>query len=271
MDYIPEEMTGKSIQQTIDHAASAGGGRVVLQPGTYLSGTLYLKSNVELHVPAGARILGYPFSEAYDDFRNPGLDAVVPEGSRKCLIACASCENIAITGSGEIDGRGPEFYNRNVPAGAFFAKPSKPRPRMIQLYDCRNVRLENISLKDSPGWTVWLIACEDVCIRHVHITGCQQMINNDGIDIDGCRRVTVCDSTFRTGDDCLILRAIRRLPETECVCEDVMVSNCFLDSRCQGIRVGCPSDDTIRHCSFSHIVFRGQGNGIHFEYPLRYL
>jgi len=108
-------------------------------------------------------------------------------------------------------------------------------------------------------------------VSRIRVTGCQQMINNDGIDIDDCRRVTVSDSFFRTGDDCLILRAIRRSPEEPSVCEEVVVTNCVLDSRCQGIRLGCPSDDTIRHCQFSNIVFRGRGTGIFSENPLRYL
>lgn len=271
MDYLVTEKSGAAIQQAIDKAAQAGGGRVSLEPGVYPSGTIYLRSNIELHIPGGAKILGFPTPERYDDFRHPGFDSVTPEGSRKCLIACADCENIAITGSGEINGSGPEFYDRNVPEGAVFAKPPHPRPRMIQFYNCRNVVFEGVSFIDSPGWTFWLIACEEVSISRIRITGCQQMINNDGIDIDGCRRVTVSDSFFRTGDDCLILRAIRRSPEAPAVCEEVVVTNCVLDSRCQGIRIGCPSDDTIRNCRFSNIVFRGLGSGIRCENPYRYL
>ena len=271
MEYFVTERSGTAIQSAIDKAAEAGGGKVTLEPGTYLTGTLYLKSNIELHLPAGVKLLGYPDPEHYDDFRDPGFDAVAPEGSRKCLIACANCENVSITGSGEINGNGPEFYDRNVAPGAFFAKPPHPRPRMIQFYNCRNVVFDGISFLDSPGWTFWLIACEDVRITRIRIIGCQQMINNDGIDIDSCRRVAVSDSFFRTGDDCLILRAIRRSPDQPSIGEEVTVTNCVLDSRCQGIRIGCPSDDTIRNCQFSGIVFRGEGSGIRCENPYRYL
>lgn len=265
------EKTGKAIQAAIDAAHASGGGRVSLEPGVYPSGTIYLKSNVELHIPRGACIRGYSKPELYDDFRDPGFDSVAPEGSRKCLIAAAHAENIAITGGGEINGSGPDFYDTNVPPGTFFAKPPHPRPRMIQFFDCRNVLFEDVSFTDSPGWTFWLLGCEDVHVSRVRITGCQQMINNDGIDIDDCRRVTVSDSFFRTGDDCLILRAIRRAPDHHAVCEDVTVTNCTLDSRCQGIRIGCPSDDTIRRCTFSNITFRGRGNGININNPVRYL
>ena len=270
MEYIVTEKNGAGIQKMIGMAAAAGGGKVSLEPGIYPSGTLYLRSNVELHVPAGAVILGHPKPEMYDDFRHSGFDSVTPEGSRKCLIACADCENVAITGHGIINGQGPHFYDTNVKPGAFFAKPPYPRPRMVQFYHCRNVFFEDITLLDSPGWTCWLIDCEDVRISRIRIEGCQQMINNDGIDIDSCRNVTVSNSFFRTGDDCLILRAIRRSPDTPSICENVLVCNCVLDSACQGIRIGCPSDDTIRNCKFSSLVLRCC-NGILSYHPYTYL
>jgi hypothetical protein len=261
----------QALQAALDACAGNGGGTVVVPPGCYLTGTIFLKSNIELHLPAGTRIVGVVESELYEDFCDPEFDAVAPEGSRKCLIACKNAENISITGSGEINGSGPAFYDTDVPEGVFFRKPARPRPRMVQFFKCRNVFIEGVSFVDSPGWTFWLIECEDVRIHGIRISGCQQMINNDGIDIDSCRRVIIKDSFFKTGDDCLVLRAIRRAPDIPAVCEDVIVSDCILDSRCQGIRIGCPSDDTIRHCSFNNIIFRGVGSGIHCENPLRYL
>jgi len=142
---------------------------------------------------------------------------------------------------------------------------------MVQFFDCKKVRVEGVSFVDSPGWTFWLMACEDVSIHRIVIDACQQMINNDGIDIDDCRRVTVSDCRIRTGDDCLILRAIRKTPNHHALCEGVTVANCVLDSWCQGIRVGCPSDDTIRNCVFSNIIIQGRGNGININNPKRYL
>ncbi len=269
MKLAVNEKTGAAIQAAIDAVSAAGGGTVSLEPGVYHSGTIRLRSHVELHLPAGSVIRGFEKPELYDDVPFP--ETVAPEGSRKALIAAVNCKDIAITGQGEINGAGPAFYDNNVPPDCFFAKPPHPRPRMIQLCHCENVILSGVTLKDSPGWTCWFVDCTDVHVSHIRIDGCQQMINNDGIDIDSCRRVTVSDSFFRTGDDCLILRAIRRSPEEPSICEDVVVSNCVLDSRCQGIRLGCPSDDTIRHCLFSNIVFRGRGTGIISENPARYL
>lgn len=271
MEYFVTEKSGLAIQKAVDQAAAAGGGKVTLEPGIYPSGTIKLKSNIELHIPAGSVILGHPNPEQYEDFRHPALDSVTPENSRKCLISCADCENVSITGQGEINGQGCLFFDQNVPPGVPFAKPSWPRPRMIQFFRCRNLVFEGVSFIDSPNWTFWLSDCTDVRISRIRINGCKQICNNDGIDIDGCRRVLISDSVFSTGDDCLILRAIRKDIETPVICEQITVTNCVLDSRCQGIRLGCPSDDTIRNCSFSSIVFRGSGSGIHSESPFRYL
>ena len=271
MEIQVQERIGAAIQAAIDQIRKAGGGKVTLLPGTYVTGTLYLCSNLELHLMAGAVLQGYGSSDQYDDFRHPGMDNVTPEGSRKCLLACADAENVAITGLGRIDGQGPLFYDRNVPEGQTYAKPPYPRPRMVQFFRCRNVRFEGVTFHDSPGWTFWLVQCEEVRISGIRITGDQQMPNHDGIDIDSCRKVAISDSFFQTGDDCLILRAIRQNVKEDAVCELVNVTNCVLDSRCQGIRLGCPSDGTIRHCSFQGILFRGKGSGIHCEQPYRYL
>ena len=270
MNIEVKEFTGAAVQRAIDAAAAAGGGRVALEPGVYPCATINLRSNVELHIPGGATLLGSANPGDYEDFDDPRLGGVSPEGSRKVLLACRDAENVAVTGDGLIDGQGPLFYDRDVPPGAFFAKPPRPRTRMVQFLKCRNVRFEGVTFKDSPGWTFWLVDCEDVHVRGIRIDGCQQMINNDGIDIDSCRRVTVSDSFLRTGDDCIILRAIRRCADEPSVCEHVVVSNCVLDSRCQAIRVGCPSDDVIRHCQFSNIVCRSN-NGVFCENPTRYL
>jgi polygalacturonase len=138
-------------------------------------------------------------------------------------------------------------------------------------YKCRNFRIEDASFNDSPCWTFWLMQCQGVGIHRIKMRGDQKMINQDGIDLDMCRDVTVSDSFFKTGDDCIIVRAMRHLYDTECPCENITVSNCVLDSWCQGIRVGCPSDGVIRNCTFTNLVITGLGNGIVFNNPKRYL
>lgn len=271
MEYIVKGNDTASIQKMIDFAAENGGGKVVLPPGIYEGATFFLKSNIHLHIENGAVLKGVPDYRLYTDFRHPGLDAVTPENSRTCFIGASECENITISGNGIIDGNGEGFFDPATPPESVYRKPPFARPRMLQLYKCRNVHIEGVTFYNSPNWTMWLADSEDIHISGIRIHTMRRIPNGDGIDMDCCKRVTVSDSFFDTSDDCLILRAIRKDKSTPAICEHIHVTNCVLSSRCQGIRMGCPSDDTIRHCSFSNIIFRGGGSGIHCESPYRYL
>ena len=108
---VSPSVDGRLIQAAIDQATASGGGQVRLEPGIHLTGTIYLKSNVELHLCGGAILQGFDRPELYDDFCDPGFDAVSPEKSRKCLLAAKNAENISITGFGEVNGAGPSFYD----------------------------------------------------------------------------------------------------------------------------------------------------------------
>jgi len=259
-----------SLQQQIDAASNAGGGRVVLRSGVHESGTLYLKSNVELHLEEGAVLRGPADPDAYDDVDDPRIGRV-PERSRKAFIVCMDAENVAITGKGTIDGQGVAFYDAGVKRNKrHFAKPSRQRPRMVEFFNCRNIRFEGVTFKDSPGWTFWLRECENIDVSGISVDGDQRMINNDGLHFDGCRNMHVGDSRFKTGDDCIVMRANVNKDGGAALCENLVVSNCVLDSSCQAVRLGCPSDGMIRHARFSDLTIRGV-NGIISKHPLRYL
>ena len=263
------EIASSAIQEAIDSAFAAGGGRVVVRSGVHRSGTIYLKSNVELHLEHGAVVLGGERPEDYADVDDPRI-GVAPERSQKAFLVCLDAKNVSVTGEGTMDGRGVSFYDTAIKPGArFFSKPPIPRPRMVQFFRVSNVRFEGVTLKDSPGWTVWLRECEDIAFTRVKIVGDQRMINNDGIDFDSCRRMRVEDCDITTGDDCLVMRAIRKGTQPA-VCEDLIARNCRLSSACQGVRLGCPSDDTIRNALFENCEFRGF-NGIMSFHPYHYL
>ena len=262
-----------AIQKAIDKCSKHGGGKVIVEPGTYLISTLYLKDNVELHLSAGSKLQGSINPKDYDDFVSSDFyHQYAVEGNSKCLICASGVENISISGIGEINGAGPAFYDTDIDVSdSFYAKPEIPRPRMVIFFNCRNVKIKDASFIDSPCWTFWLIACEQVNINRIKVIGDQKMINNDGIDIDSCRNVTISDCYMKTGDDCLVLRAIQSVQKRPSICENITINNCILNSCCQGIRVGCPGDNIIRNCTFSNIVINSTANGINIENPKRYL
>ena len=220
----PEGMQWETaaIQAKIDAAAANGGGRVTVGKGVHPCRTLYLKSGVELHLEEGAVILGGTKPEDYDDVLP--LDQVytysnaVPATiTRKAFIFAEEARGISITGKGVIDNSGTAFFDHRT-----WAKPTHLlRPRTVIFLRCRDF-------------------CEDITVSRIRIEDEQRMINSDGIDFDGCRRVRVGDSYFKTGDDCVVLRAIRdeRRRDVPVVTEDVVVSNCYFNTPCQGVRIG---------------------------------
>ena len=271
----PEGMKWETevLQAQIDAAAAKGGGRVTVPKGIHPCRTLYLKSGVELHLEKDAVILGGTKPEDYDDALP--LDqiytysnAVPATVTRKAFIFAKEAHGIAITGKGVIDNSGTAFFDHRT-----WAKPTHLlRPRTVIFLRCRDIRFEDTTFKDSPLWTMWLRSCENITVSRIRIEDEQRMINSDGIDFDGCRHVRVGDSYFKTGDDCVVLRAIRdeRRRDVPVVTEDVVVSNCYFNTPCQGVRIGCPSDDTIRNAVFRNIEFDGN-NAIGSQQPHRYL
>lgn len=261
-----------SIQAAIDDAHAAGGGRVLCGAGTWRTGSLELKSRVELHLAAGCRLVGSEQVDDYHEVTAPGFrHQFAAEGSSKSLLWAVGARDLAITGPGTIDGRGLAFYDTANTAGRFFAKPSTPRPRMVTFYACEDVHLQDTTFLDSPCWTIWLLKCARVGVRGIRILGDQRMINNDGLDLDSCRDVTVSDCLFRTADDCLVLRSIRRVYDEPAPCENITVSNCVMDSWCQAIRIGCPGDGVVRHATLANLVIRSELHGITLDFPHRYL
>ena len=260
-----------AMQRAIDACHQAGGGQVLCGPGAWLTGCLELRSHVELHLQPGCRILGSPRLEDYSPLVAEGFRAGrAPEQSAHSLIRAAEAENIAITGTGTIDGGGIAFYDDPGGDGKL-DKPATPRPRLGIFYRCRGLHIEGVSFVDSACWTLWLMQCEGAHIHRIAISGNRRLRNVDGIDLDACRDVTVSDCRMDTEDDCVVLRAIQPVYDALAVCENVTVTNCVLKSGCQGVRVGCPGDGVIRNCTFANLVIESTNNGILFENPHCYL
>ncbi|MBO4512120.1 MAG: hypothetical protein J5746_05100, partial [Victivallales bacterium] len=273
MNITIEQNDWRLVQQAIDQVSEAGGGCVTVATRVSEAHTIFMKSNVWLNLENGCGITGSNDYHDYVDFRPDEQGGIAPEKSNCTLVAGVNAHNIAITGAGTLECPGVKFYDENNMGygGRFFAKPPTPRPRLLHLVNCNDVLLADTLYLNSPCWTIWLSGCQRVSMRGIRIEGDQRMINNDGIDIDSCRDVTVTDCHIRTADDCLVLRAMPRNGQPTSVCENVTISNCVLDSACQGMRIGCPSDGVIRNCRITGLVLNCPGNGIVANNPKHYL
>ncbi|MBI4874906.1 MAG: ThuA domain-containing protein [Acidobacteria bacterium] len=235
-------MDGPAIQKAIDACARSGGGTVCFPAGNFLSGTLVLKSNVTLHLSAGATLWGSRRIEDYDPLH---------------LIYARNAENIAIEGDGTINGNGDAYWERD-----FKAKEKRPSP-LIRLVGCRNVHIRNVRIRNTPGWGIHPWECDGVYIRGISMITDMRGPNTDGIDPDSSRNVFISDSRIETGDDAICLKTSNHAPSSPVrACENVTVTNCVLTSDDSAIKLGTGSYGDFRNCTFSNCVITGTHYGI---------
>ena len=206
-----------AVQRAIDDCAARGGGTVRLPAGTYLAGTVELKSNVALHLDDGATLLG---STHAADYRNvePFQDGDNHTFGSAFVVA-RDAANVAIEGPGTIDGQGKAYAAANKKPG-----DDVRRPFLVRLLRCRGVDVSGVRLKSSGKWTFCLFACDDVRVDRVRIDS-RGLSNNDGIDVDSCQRVRISGCDIDSGDDSVCLKATTPRP-----CRDVEVTGCTLRS-----------------------------------------
>ena len=265
-----------ALQAAIDAAAAAGGGRVVLAGGVFLSGALRLRSGVELHLAADARLLASPDMADFPDW--PDARHVVaenlPRGRNAAFLFADECDRVAITGEGVIDGNGAAHVRRKAApdwTGWEFERihpVSESLPRVVFLAGCRDARIEGVRLENGPaGWGFWIHDCDCVTVRGVTVRSDVRYPNNDGIHVNGSRDVDISGCDIECGDDALVVRANSRSLRGNRPCERVRVRDCRVRSWASGIRVGWCNDGVIRDCSFSRIAMRDTTNGIDIVLP----
>ncbi|MCK5853495.1 glycoside hydrolase family 28 protein, partial [bacterium] len=238
-----------AIQFAVDVCAEAGGGKVILTPGKYLSGTIILKNNVELHLEKNATLLGSTRHEDYPIQPLPKYRSHKDQlGGFHALIYAEGAENISLTGNGTIDGQGKYQMPREDPEPA--AGDINGRPRNILFISCKNIVVDGLHLKNSGVWNQHYLNCEDVKITNISVYNHSNR-NNDGIDIDGCRRVVLSNSIIDSDDDGITLKSTGAAP-----CEDIVISNCIVSSFCNAIKAGTESSGGFRNISISNCVVK---------------
>lgn len=228
----------EAIQKAVDACAVQGGGTVLLSGGRFLSGTLYLKSNVCLSIEAGAVLLASPDIDDYGTDTHHNRYRNETELDR-CFLFAQDAENVTLTGYGEINGNAEAFPN----AGSIY------RPMLIRMLRCKNVRLENLRLYDAAAWTTAFLDSQYLWMRGLDIYN-DKRYNGDGLDFDGCHHIWVSDCRIEGTDDNLCLQS-SGLPV-----EAVHISNCSFSSVCAGIRIGLKSIGDIRDVTIANCTMR---------------
>ncbi len=246
-----------SIQKAIDEANRTGGGTVYFPPGNYLSGTLFLKSNVTLYFEAGATLWGSPKKEDYH-----GVSTKGPDLGDGYLLYGRNLENVTIEGRGAIDGQGRTFWTNQMLSPVVF-KPKDYRPRaLMYVVDSRNILVKDVIIRNSPCYTVWLLGCEQINIRGITLVNPRKGPNTDGLDIDCCRNVRISDCHIDCGDDCIAIKSDAVRLGYKHPCENITVTNCTLSSTACGVRIGYEGDAPIKNCVFNNLTMVNTDIGI---------
>ena len=230
----------KAIQSAIEAANQAGGGVVILPAGTFLSGSVWMKSHVELRIAAGATLRGSTLRPDYQQ-----------SARWYALLLADGQEDVAISGGGTIDGQGRELAQdviRRVKSGEYVDpmdhnRPNaNKRPQIINFRNCRNVRISGVALRDSSCWVQDYIQCDGLVIDHIRVNSTAYW-NNDGIDITDCQHVRVSECDVNSDDDGICLKSDN--PASNC--DDVEISHCRIRSSASALKFGTASAGGFRN------------------------
>lgn len=245
------------IAEVIGLAEKAGGGIVYFPPGEYVSGTIELKSNMTLYLSAGTVILGSENREDYPMITSDTLEGYT-RGGHSGLIKAMNAENVTVTGRGVLDGRG---YN-------WWGEPkNEHRPRAIQMFLCKNVRISGISIINSAMWTLHPVCCDNVTIDGITIKNPANSPNTDGINPESCRNVRIANCHVDVGDDCITLKSGTEndLLQKQYPCENITVTNCTMINGHGGVVIGSEMSGGVRNVVISNCVFGGTDRGIRIK------
>jgi unsaturated rhamnogalacturonyl hydrolase len=252
-----------AIAQAIAACHAAGGGRVVVPAGEFSTGAIHLKSNVNLHVSAGATLRFNPDPALYPIVftRWEGVECM----NYSPLIYAFEQENIAVTGSGTLDGgatldtwwswnvkRGPTPPKQRVARDALIAMGERDvpvaervfgaghflRPNFIQPYRCKNILIEGVTIIRSPMWEVHPVLSTNVTVRGLTINS--HGSNNDGCNPESCRDVLIENCIFDTGDDCIAIKSGRNRDgrRVNVPSENIIVRGCTMKDGHGGVVIG---------------------------------
>lgn len=233
----------KILQTAIDHAADSEG-FLAIPKGRWEVAMLTLRDGLHLHLPAGATLVcsddlsQYPRLERGHNKDRQGYHFLHAEG----------VSDLQLTGPGVLEGQGEKFWT--PPTGTppwWRAKESRVTP-MIEIKNVTNLRIRDLVIRNSPGWTVHLFNCDGAVLDGVVVENHMFGPNTDGFDINGCRNVHVCNCRIHACDDAIIIKSTQDARS----CEHITITNCILESNCAAIGIGAECWNDIRYVAASN-------------------
>ena len=289
------------INTTIDKAAKEGGGTLYFPAGNYLTGPINMQSNITLHIESGATIRFSDDFEDYLPFMTVRWEGVVMKTFAP-LINAQNANNLTITGRGTLDGQGKKWWdfdnplitearstgkithvtdiqrqweeaNKGLVVDDYF-KPTIERrffrPPFIQFYECENILIEGVTIKNSPFWTINPEFCNNLVVHGITINNPSKDPkgpNTDGINPSSCSNVRISDCFISVGDDCITIKSGRDADGRKYgrSCENITITNCVMLAGHGGVVIGSEMSGGVKKVTISNCVFNGTDAGIRLK------
>ena len=281
-----------AIAEALAACAGSGGGKVVFPAGRYLTGSVHLEDDITLYLAEGAELLysGDPADSPLVRTRWEGTMAY----THGPLVYANGKKNVGIAGRGTINGQGENWWWRNLDDKSLYDRTMPPfrawkavmeriqngeevgidefeepakflRPSLVVFFECENVRVEGVTLYNSPMWMLHPIFCENVLVTGVSFVS--HGANGDGIDIDSSRNVRVSDCYFDTEDDCIVIKSGRDADGRRIgrASEFITITNCVMYRGHGAVVIGSEMSGGVRDVSASNIVCYGTDRGIRLK------
>jgi polygalacturonase len=249
-------MDTQAIQAAIDACFRNKGGTVIFPAGKYLTGTIFMRSNVNLQLSAEAVLLG---SKNLDDYATYDKGNVKggPAPFNKCLIYAENERNFSLTGKGTIDGQGGTFPYASLEQrwvtgsnGMQTKGMRTTRPMLMRFINCRNMSIEDLTLKNAASWCSMYVSCDDVRLDGVTIDSHVNK-NNDGLDIDSCQNFFISNCRISSQDDAICLKSEFYSRS----CRNIVVTNCIVRSERAALKFGTSSASGFQNITVSNCAF----------------
>ena len=250
----------KAIQAAIDDCAKTRSGTVTLSGGTFVSGPIVLKSNITLDIAKGATLFGSPDHADYpaiSEFKAPGTQS---------LLRAANAENIAITGAGTIDGNGESWWaEARAHRGSGVVGEIQFRPRLVVFDHCKHIRMEGVTVQNSPSWQIVPYYTDDMTIRNVRVLAPQHSPNTDAIDPFSSSNMVIDHVYADVGDDNIAIKSgIINSPGPDEPSKNITITDCeFMHGH--GLSIGSEIAGGANNIHAERIHFKGTDQGIRIK------
>ncbi len=246
-----QTLNTKAIQAAINKCATDGGGVLVIPKGTFLTGSIYFRQDVDLYLEKDGILKGTVNPDDY-----PQIDTRW-EGEEKkwtaALVNFFDMNNVRLSGEGTIDGSGDQWMHR-YPRGSRELKTG--RPRLIAIQNCKNVEVSGLSLKNQACWGLFILYSENVEVKNLTIRAEHNIISSDGMDVDSSRKVHITGCDIDVNDDCIAIKSGKDEDglRVNRPAEDILIEKCVFRYGHGGVSMGSEMSGGIRNVEILNCV-----------------